>query len=89
MHTFFFNTSVDNFEIAHKIYLFPIAFLRFWPQLMLQKAPGPYLKNIMLQEHIANMLLEQCAFQIWSWSIFDLENSFILLMVLDHKSTGP
>ena len=25
------------------------------------------------------MPLEQCAFQIWSWSIFDLENSFCLL----------
>ena len=42
----------------------------------------------MLQDHIWNaycsrsmfaMLLEQYAFQIWSWSIFDLE------MVLDHK----
>ena len=48
-------------------------------------APGPYLKST-LQEHIANMLLEQYAFQIWSWSIFNLENSFRLLMVQDHKS---
>ena len=32
------------------------------------------------------MLLEQCAFQMWSWSIFDSENSFRLLMVQDHKS---
>ena len=37
-----------------------------------------YLKSILLQEHrpIANMLLEKGAFKIWSWSIFDLENSF-------------
>ena len=48
----------------------------------------------MLQDHIwkaycsriiAKMLLEQCAFQIWSLSIFDLENSFRLWMVQDHK----
>ena len=44
----------------------------------LKYAPGPYLKSILLKEHIANMLLEQCAFQIWSWSIFDLENFFRL-----------
>ena len=31
------------------------------------------------------MFLEQCAFQIWSWSIFDLQNSFRLWMVQDHK----
>ena len=31
------------------------------------------------------MLLEQYAFQIWSWSIFDLENSLRLWMVEDHK----
>ena len=30
------------------------------------------------------MLLEQCAFQIWSWSISDLQNSFRLWMVQDH-----
>ena len=30
------------------------------------------------------MLLEQYAFQIWSWSIFDLENSLRLWMVEDH-----
>ena len=40
-------------------------------------------KNL-LQEHICYMLLEQCAFQIWSWSIFDLEYSSRLLMVQDH-----
>ena len=27
-------------------------------------------KSILLQDHIANMLLDQYAFQIWSWSIF-------------------
>ena len=48
-------------------------------------APCPYLTSILLQEHIANMLLEQCAFQIWSWIIFDLENSFRLWMIQDHK----
>ena len=26
-------------------------------------APGPYLKSILLQEHLANILLEQCAFK--------------------------
>ena len=30
------------------------------------------------------MLLEQCAFQIWSWSIFDLKYSSRLSMVQDH-----
>ena len=39
--------------------------------------PGPYLKS--------TLLLEQCSFQIWSWNIFDLQNSFRLLMVLDCK----
>ena len=39
------------------------------------------------------MLLEQCAFQIWFWNIFDLEYSSRLLMVqdhmaLDHQSPG-
>ena len=57
--------------------------------------PGPLIimKKILFQEHITNML--PYAFQMWSWSIFDLENSFRLLMVqhhtvlfLDHKS-GP
>ena len=51
-------------------------------------ASGPYLKSTLLQEHIGNMLLEQSAFQIWSWSIFDLENSFRLLMVRDHFGPG-
>ena len=49
--------------------------------ILSSNGPGLYLKSILLQEHeehIANMLLEQCAFQIWSWSIFDLENSFRL-----------
>ena len=31
------------------------------------------------------MLLEQYVFQIWSWSIFNLEYSSRLLMVQDHK----
>ena len=31
------------------------------------------------------MLLEQCGFQILSWSIFDLEYSSRLLLVQDHK----
>ena len=39
-------------------------------------ATGPYLKSILLQEHIANKLLEQCAFQDWSWRIFDLKKFF-------------
>ena len=34
---------------------------------------------LLLQEHIANMLLEQCAFQIWFWRIFDLENFFQIM----------
>ena len=38
--------------------------------------PGPYLKS--------TLRLEQCAFQIWPWNIFDLQNSFSLLMVQDH-----
>ena len=34
-----------------------------------------YLKGTLVQEHICYMLLDQCAFQIWSWtwSIFDLK----------------
>ena len=31
------------------------------------------------------MLLEQYAFQTWSWSIFNLKYSSRLLMVQDHK----
>ena len=46
--------------------------------------PGAYFKSTLLQEHIANMPLMQCAFQIWTWSIFDLEYSFRLLMVQHH-----
>ena len=46
---------------------------------LVRYALRPQLKSILLQEHIANMLLEQCAFQIiWSWSIFDSKNSFRL-----------
>ena len=41
----------------------------------------------MLQD-LANMRLEQCAFQIWSWSIFDLENYFRLLMVQGPYGPG-
>ena len=62
---------------------------RFWPRLMVQdhiiSNLEEYSKSNMLQdtkfqstplqEHIANLLLEHCAFQIWSWSIFDLENT--------------
>ena len=33
----------------------------------------------MLQDHVCHMLLEQCAFQIRSWSTFDLEYSSRLL----------
>ena len=40
--------------------------------------------SIVLQECIANMLLEQCTFQIWFWSIFNLRHSSRLLMVQDH-----
>ena len=46
----------------------------------------------MLQDHIKLhtalgecLLLEQYAFQIWSWSIFNLECSSRLLMVQNHK----
>ena len=53
--------------------------------ILSSNAPGPYLKIILLQEHVANMLLEQCAFQIWPWSIFDSDNSFRLWMVQDLK----
>ena len=38
-------------------------------------------------EDVCYMLLEQYAFQIWSWSIFDLEYSSRLLMVQDHMCT--
>ena len=31
------------------------------------------MKFTLLQEHVCYMLLEQCAFQIWSWSISNLE----------------
>ena len=34
---------------------------------------------------VIQVLLEQCAFQVWSWSIFDSETSFRLLMVQDHR----
>ena len=61
--------------------------------LKVKYAPVPHLKSTLLQEHRANMFLEQCAFQIWSWSIFDSGNSSRLLMVqghmvLEHKH-GP
>ena len=54
--------------------------------MVLKYAPGPYLKSIglLLQEQIANMLLEQYAFQIWCWSLFDLEGSSRLLITQDH-----
>ena len=46
------------------------------------------MKCTLLQEHVCCMLLEQYAFQIWSWSIFDLQYSSRLLMVhLDHMSS--
>ena len=47
-----------------------------------------YLKCILLQEHVyvCYILLEQYAFQIWSWSIFNLKYSPRLLMVQDHMS---
>ena len=32
--------------------------------LEVKYAPGPYLKSTLLQKHISNMLLDQCAFQI-------------------------
>ena len=38
--------------------------------ILSSNSPGPYLKSTLLQEHIANMLLEQFAFQIRSWSIW-------------------
>ena len=43
------------------------------------------MKCTLLQEQVCYMLLEQYAFQIWSWSIFSLEYSSRLLMVQDHK----
>ena len=52
--------------------------------VQVEYVPGPYLKSTLLQEYIAHMLLEYCAFQIWSWTTFDVENSFRLLMVQDH-----
>ena len=54
-------------------------------QILFKYAPGPYLKSTLLQEHVCYMLLEQYAFQIWSWSIFNLEYFSRLLMVQDHK----
>ena len=51
---------------------------RFLEILASTYAPGPYLKCTLLQEHVY-------AFQIWSWSIFNLEYSSRLLMVQDHK----
>ena len=38
----------------------------------------------MLQAHVCYMPLEQYAFQLWSWSIFDFKNSSRLLMVQNH-----
>ena len=35
------------------------------------------------------LLLEQCAFQIWSWSIFDLKNSFRLSNGPGQYGPGP
>ena len=34
------------------------------------------------------MLLEQCAFQIWSWSIFDLENCLRLITLVLPRCGG-
>ena len=44
-----------------------------------------YLKCTLLQEHVCYMLLEQYAFQIWSWGILNLKYSSIFLMVQGHK----
>ena len=54
-------------------------------QILFKYAPGPYSKSTLLHEHVCYMLLEQYAFQVWSWSIFNLEYSSRLLMVRDHK----
>ena len=48
-------------------------------------APGACLLYAPGAGCFSNMLLERYAFQIWSWSIFDLENSFRLLMIQNHK----
>ena len=44
----------------------------------------PCLECTLFQEHVCNMVLEQYAFQIWSWNIFNLEYSSRLSMIQDH-----
>ena len=53
----------------------------FWSQI----CSRTILNCTLLQENVCYMLLEQYAFQIWSWSIFNLECSSRLLMVQNHK----
>ena len=50
------------------------------PFLEVKYAPGPCLKCTLLQGHVCHMLLEHYAFQMWSWSIFNLEYSSRLLI---------
>ena len=57
--------------------------LIIWKNFLSQYALGPYLICTLFQEHVCYMFLEQCAFQIWSWLIFDLECSSRSLMVQD------
>ena len=55
-----------------------------WSSVDFKYGPGAYLKLTLVQEHVCYMLLVQCWFQIWPWSIFDLEYSSRLLKVQDH-----
>ena len=44
-----------------------------------EKHTAPKTENMLWSiKHIENKLLEQGAFQIWSWIIFDFKNSFKL-----------
>ena len=68
---------------------------------LVKYTPGPYLKFTLLQEQVYHMVLEQYAFQVWSWNISNLEYSsrlsmvqnYKVLMVQDHKvldhKSGP
>ena len=57
--------------------------LIIWKNFLSQYALGPYLICTLFQEHVCYVLLEECAFQIWSWLLFDLECSSRSLMVQD------
>ena len=56
-----------------------------WSGRISKSKTGPYLKYTLIQEHLANMLLEQCVLKYCIWSKFDKEHYSRLFMVQDGK----